>query len=485
MGIDIGTGSSKGVITDIEGRILAQAAIPHGMDMPHPGWYEQDADRIWWGDFVKLCRMLLNDFEMSAEHIKSVGISTIAPCVLPVDKTGTPLRAGIMYGIDTRAGKEITEIEDLIGKKEIFDMTGQDLSSQSCCPKILWLKKNEPEIWAKTDKILTAAGYLVYKLTGRYTLDIYDAIGYAPIFNIRDKCWDPTYREAILDYKLLPELLWSSEEAGTITATAAELTGLAAGTAVITGTADAASEAVGAGVSRTGDMMLMYGSSNFFILRTEQLTPLRSLWASNFIDEGSSVLTGGMSTVGSLFKWFTETFPGRSFEEWEKLAAESPAGAGGITVLPYFAGERTPLNAPDARGSLFGLTLQSKPGDIWKALQESIGFGIRHNIEVMRAEGIEASRIMAIGGASESMSLLQTISNVTGITQYIPDKNLGACYGDAFLAAVGAGYFESSAESDRWVGISGEVKPDRKLSDIYYERYMVFRDLYESTEHLN
>lgn len=485
IGIDIGTGSSKGVITDIDGTILAQAAIPHDMDMPHPGWFEQDADLIWWGDFVKLCRMLLNDFGLSSEHIKSVGISTIAPCVLPVDKEGKPLRPGIMYGIDTRAGREITEIEELIGKDEIFNTTGQDLSSQSCCPKILWLKKNEPEIWAKTDKVLTAAGYIVYKLTGRYTLDIYDAIGYAPVFNIRDKCWDPAYADAVLDYALLPELLWSSEKAGTISAGAAEITGLAAGTPVITGTADAASEAVGAGVCKAGDMMLMYGSSNFFILRTAQLTPLKSLWASNFTDEGTSVLTGGMSTVGSLFKWFTETFPGRSFEEWEKLAAESCAGAGGITVLPYFAGERTPLNAPDARGALFGLTLQSKPGDIWKALQESIGFGIRHNIEVMRAEGIQASRIMAIGGASESMSLLQTISDVTGITQYIPDKTLGACYGDAFLSAVGAGYFGSAAESDKWVGISGEIKPQKNLSDIYYERYMVFRDLYESTEHLN
>ncbi|MBI9109004.1 MAG: FGGY-family carbohydrate kinase [Spirochaetales bacterium] len=485
LGIDIGTGSSKGVITDIDGKILSQASVPHELDMPRPGWYEQDADSVWWGDFVKLCRLLLSKADLHPERIMAVGLSTIAPCVLPVDSAGKPLRPGIMYGIDTRAAAEIREIEKQIGRDEIFRISGQDLSSQSCCPKILWIKKNEPEVWAATDKILTAAGYLVYKLTGRHTVDIYDAIGYAPLFNIRDKTWDPAYANLLFDQALLPELLWSSETAGRITPEAAALTGLTAGTPVITGTADAASEAVGAGVCRSGDMMMMYGSSNFFILRTKELNPLASFWASNFTDEGSSVLTGGMSTVGSLFKWFTEAFPGRSFEQWEALSAASPAGAGGITVLPYFAGERTPLNAPEAKGAIFGLTLQSKPGDIWKALQESIGFGIRHNIEVLRDEGVEARRIMAIGGASESRSLLQTISDITGITQYIPDKTLGACYGDAFLAAVGTGYFNSSEESYKWVGVEGEITPDRHLAKYYNEQYLVFRDLYESTAHLN
>lgn len=492
LGIDIGTGSSKGVIADIDGRILAEASVPHDMQMPQPGFYEQDADAVWWGDFVRLSlsltRTLNTGHGLYADSIKAVGVSTIAPCVLLVDKGGIPLRPGIMYGIDTRAAVEISEIEELIGKEQLFQMTGQDLSSQACVPKIRWIQKHEPEIWAKTEKVLTATGYIVFKLTGEYTLDIYNAIGYAPVFNIREKRWDNSINQSpdgsIIDIERLPELLWSSEAAGTISTEAAYVTGLAEGTPVITGTADAASEAVGAGVCRPGDMMMMYGSSNFFIMRTEALTPLKSFWASNFIDEGSSVLTGGMSTAGSLFKWFTETFPGRSLEQWEHLAAESSPGAGGITVLPYFAGERTPLNAPKAKGVIFGLDLQSKPGDIFRALQEAIGYGIKHNIEEMRAQGAQAKRIIAIGGAAESRQLMQIISTITGISQFIPDVTLGACYGDAFLAAVGAGYFKDSTEADGWVGIADEIVPDKELFEFYEEGYKKYRALYESTRHL-
>ncbi|MFQ5484281.1 MAG: FGGY family carbohydrate kinase, partial [Desulfobacterales bacterium] len=165
FGLDIGTGSSKAALVDVDGSVICQASVSHKISMPRPGWYEQDADRIWWGDFLLLCRKLLSNLPYHKESIKGVAVSTIGPCVLPLDKEGRPLRPGILYGIDTRAEKEIQEIEEKIGKDLIFAKTGQDLSSQSCCPKILWIRKNEPEVWAKTSKILTASGYLVYKLT--------------------------------------------------------------------------------------------------------------------------------------------------------------------------------------------------------------------------------------------------------------------------------------------------------------------------------
>ena len=146
LGIDIGTGSSKGAVVDIGGKVLCQAAVPHEMSMPQPGWYEQDADRIWWGDFLRLCRELLDKLQQPKDSIKAVAVSTIGPCVLPVDKAGKPLRPGILYGIDTRAAKEIREIEEKYGKDAIFAKTGQDLSSQSCCPKMRWIRKNS--VWA-------------------------------------------------------------------------------------------------------------------------------------------------------------------------------------------------------------------------------------------------------------------------------------------------------------------------------------------------
>ncbi len=492
LGIDIGTGSSKGVIVDTHGTVMAEETVPHSMEMPHPGFYEQDADTVWWGDFTILSRKLViklkTDHNLPPESIKAVGVSTIAPCVLPVDREGLPLRPGIMYGIDTRAATEITEIEEFVGIDNIFNMTGQNLSSQACLPKVRWIQKNEHHIWKKTAKILTATGYIVYKLTGRYTLDIYNAIGYAPVFNIREKRWDFSLNSLqnteLINPAWLPELLWSSEIAGTVTSTAAELTGIPAGTPVVTGTSDAAAEAVGSGVCKPGDMMMMYGSSNFFIMRTEKLKPVKTFWTSNFIDAGSSVLTGGMATVGSMFKWFNDTFPGRTMAEWENLAGHSTPGAGGLSVLPYFAGERTPLNAPDARGLIFGLSLQTQPGDIFRALQEAVGFGIKHNIEAMRAEGAEAKRIVAIGGASGSRRLMQIISDITGVRQQLPDQTLGACYGDAFLAAVGSGYFNDSTEVSEWVGITDEIVPDDSLFGFHEEKYGKYRELYEVTKGL-
>jgi len=484
LGLDIGTGSSKAAIVDVEGNVLCQASVPHEMSMPEPGWYEQDADRIWWGDLLLLCRKLLDDLPQPKESVKGVALSTIGPCVLPVDEGGNPLRPGILYGIDTRADKEIREIENKLGKEAIFAKTGQDLSSQSCCPKILWIRKNEPEVWQKTAKILTATGYLTYKLTGRYTLDIYSAIGYAPIFDLAKRTWDPSPAGFIMEMEKLPELLWSSQVAGQLTQKAAELTGLPPDVPVVTGTIDAASEALGAGVESTGDMMMMYGSSNFFILKTATLRPTRSFWASNFLEPGAFVLTGGMSTVGSMFKWFGDTFPGRSVAEWENLALESSPGAGGIISLPYFAGERTPLHDPAAKGVFFGMSLASTPGDIFRSLQEAVGFGIRHNIEEMGKAGARADRIMAIGGASESRQLMQIVTDITGCPQNLPRQKLGACYGDAFLAAVGNNYFNSIDEISRWVRMEAEITPSETYKALYDEGYERYRKLYNSTRHL-
>lgn len=484
LGIDIGTGSSKGTIVNVEGEVLCQASVPHEMSMPQPGWYEQDADKVWWEDFLQLCKRLLNDLHHPKDSIKGIGISTIAPCVLPVDKAGKPLRPGILYGIDTRAHLEIKEIEDMVGRDVIFAKTGQDLSSQSCAPKMLWIKKNEPDVWKKTDKILTATGYLVYKLTNRYTLDIYNAIGYAPIFDIREKKWDLSAADFIVKPEKLPELLWSSQVAGTITKAAAEQTGLPPGIPVVTGTADATSEALAAGVEKTGDMMMMYGSSNFFILKTKDLKPVPSFWASNFLEADSYVITGGMSTVGSMFKWFEETFPGRRLTEWENLALASSPGANGVTVLPYFAGERTPLNDPRAKGAFFGMSLSTTSGDLYRALQEAIGYGIRHNINEMEKAGAYADRIFAIGGASGSRQLMQIISDITGCPQHLPKQKLGACYGDAFLAAIGSNYFDSINEINRWVRMEDEIVPDTSSKAIYDQGYEKYRDLYQSTRHL-
>lgn len=487
LGIDIGTQSAKGAIVDIKGNIVAQASISHPLESPKPGHFEQDADKVWWYDTVHLSKELLKQLDeknISHSTLKGMCISTTAPCVLPVDKQGKPLRKGIMYGIDTRAAKQIAELEDQIGKENIFAMTGQHLSSQSCCPKALWIKQNEPSVWDKTAKILTSVGYVVYKLTDRMCTDTYDAIGYNPLFNIREKRWDDKWENEVFSLDLLPEILWTTEIAGTITKQAHQETGLPLNLPVLAGTADAAAEAMSCGVSSVGDMMMMYGSSNFFIMQTSALRPVEQFWASNWFEKGTTVLTGGMATVGSLFTWFNDTFPGRSFKEWEKLAAESTPGANGVTILPYFAGERTPIFDPHAKGAFFGMQLTTTAGDMFQALQEAVGFGIRHNIDVLAQAGEIANRIVAIGGVTNSDMTMQIMTDIVNCPQQIPSQRLGASYGDAFLAAYGTNAIDSLQEIHNWVKIEKEYIPNKDNVAIYQEYYEKYRALYEATKHL-
>jgi len=483
LGVDIGTSASRGVITDLKGKILADHRVPHEISMPRPGWVEQDADGVWWKDFLEITGTLLKTPGIKPVDIKALGISTIAPCVLPVDKNGKALRPGILYGIDSRAEAEIKQLEEKIGPEKIFKMSGQNLSTQSCCPKILWIKNNEPEIYAKTACFLTATGYLVYKLTGRYTLDIYDAMAYGPLYDIHRRRWDSTYQDEITETEKLPELIRTIDIAGTVSPQAAELTGLSPGTAVICGTADAMAEAVSVGLHKCGDMMMMYGSSNFYIIRTGELLPQEYSWASYFVTGSESyVLAGGMTCAGSLFKWLRETFPGRDFPQWESLSAESAPGARGLTLLPYFAGERTPINNPGARGALFGLTLQSGPGDVYRAFQEAVGYGVRHNLETLKEKGVRADQIFAIGSISRSRQLLQIISDIADCPQLIPREKAGASYGDAFLAALGSGYISDISEISRWVHYEYEIIPNKEYCDIYNEGFNRYKALYGALE---
>lgn len=488
LGIDIGTGSSKGVVVNPEGKVLATSSISHSTETPFPGAYEHHADKVWWNDVVSISRDVvkqLYEIGLSEKDISAVCVSSIAPCVLPVDKEGKPLRNGILYGIDTRAQEQIARIEEMISEEAIFELSGQKLSSQSCVPKILWIKEHEPEVFHKTSKFLTSTGYVTFRLTGSYTVDIYDGIGYAPLYDLVNHKWDTTYESELFPTSLLPDLMWSSEVCGSIHKEAAAETHLAIGTPVVVGTADAASEALACGVASAGDMMMMYGSSNFFIMPTTSLQPTKKFWASHSLQKGSTVLTGGMATIGNLFKWLNTTFPGRTFDQWQQLSSDVPPGAHGLTILPYFAGERTPLFDSKAKGAMFGLTLQSSAGDIYSAFMESVGYGIRHNLEELSTLGNSVNRIVAIGGAAQDKQLMQRVTDIIGCPQQIPENTLGACYGDAFLAALGVGYFSDISDISRWVHIAHEYVPQKEHKIVYDEGFKKFRNLYEFTKSLN
>lgn len=489
LGIDIGTYGSKGVICNSDGQVIASAFTEHQMSLPRPGWAEHDAELIWWRDFVLLVHKLLKVPDIDPRNIAGVGVSAIAPCVLPIDKQGKPLRPAILYGVDTRATEEIKELESELGRKTIINNSGLNLSSQAAGPKILWIRKHEEDVWAKTTSFLTGSGYLVYKLTGEKVIDIYTASAYAPMFNVKQNCWNTEITEIITPINRLPRLLWSMEVAGYVTENAAQETGLITGTPVIAGTADAASEAISSGLNQPGDMMIMYGSSLFFIQKTSEQIRSETFWGHAFLEQNTYSATGGMSTSGSLTRWFrdelgaeeriAEQSEGKNaYEALANMAAKSVVGSNGLIVLPYFSGERSPINDPNARGLIIGLSLSHTRADIYRAILEGVGYGVRHNIEIMNEEGIGPKRILAVGGGTKNPLWLQIVSNIAGIDQYVPDQTIGAAYGDAFMAAVGVQLVDNSNRISEWVTYSSVIRANSTEQAEYENYYQLYRKLY-------
>ena len=412
LGIDIGTSSSKGVLVDLAGVVIAEHAVPHGFDMPQPGWAEQDADAIWWADFCAIARALIGVADIDPNRIAGVAASAIAPTMLPLDENGRPLRPAILYGIDTRAGAEIADMTAALGEDAIFARSGHTLSAQSLGPKVLWYRVNQPELFHRTRKIVTAATYLVFKLTDNFVVDNYVAPYFTPFFDVNKLAWHKDWVEPVCPLAWLPETRWSSECAGEVTAKAAAETGIPQGTPVAVGTADALAEAVAAGAVSNGDLMVMYGTTMFLIQSTAQYRPHRDLWASVHLTPGAAILAAGMSTSGALLAWFRDELASderikadaageNAYALLSEVAAGTPAGSAGLITLPYFSGERTPLNDVQAKGMFFGLTLSHSRAHLYRSCLEGIAYGLRHNIEAMGEVDAIPQRLVAIGGGAQ------------------------------------------------------------------------------------
>ncbi|HEY7032036.1 MAG TPA: FGGY-family carbohydrate kinase [Thermomicrobiales bacterium] len=493
LGIDVGTYSSKGVLCAPDGEVLAAETVEHGLSLPRPGWAEHDADAVWWSDFVQICRRLLGR-RYAGDDVGAVAVSAIGACMLPVDRDGRPLRPSVLYGIDTRSAEEIAWLNERFGEEAMFDLAGMALTSQAIGPKILWLRRHEPEVFARTHKILTAGSYLVYRLTGEYVIDRHTGSYFNPLVDIHRLEWDGRFAEPIVDLDRLPRLMWSDEIAGTVGARAAAETGLRGGTPVTAGTVDAAAEAVSVGVVEPGDMMVMYGTTMFFILVTDQPVPDRRMWATAFCFPGLYDVAGGMATSGALTRWFRDQFGTaelahereggpNAYAALAELAATAPVGAGGVVCLPYFSGERTPLNDPLARGIFAGLTLSHTRGHLYRAVLEGTAFGVRHNLEAMREMGAEPRRLVAVGGGAKNPVWLQIVTDATGLAQDVPERTVGASYGDAFLAGLATGIVPDRSSLRRdWVKIATRLEPEIARHAAYEPYYGVYRRLYENAK---
>jgi xylulokinase len=482
LGIDIGTYESKGVLVDSEGRVLASAARPHELIVPRAGWAEHRADEDWWGDFVWLSQRLLSESGLDASEVKAVGASAIGPCMLPVDADGAPLMNAVLYGVDTRAAREIDDLAERIGADRILAHGGNALTSQAVGPKILWLKRNRPDIYARARMFLNSTSFLVHRLTGRFVTDPYSASNVAPLYDIESGTWSDALAPDITELERLPEIAWTTEIAGTVSDHAAEQTGLASGTPVIVGTIDAAAEAISVGVLDPGELMLMYGSTVFTIrIGSERIRDPR-LWHAPWLFAGQYASMAGLATSGTLTHWFADELARDLGPEaaMGALAAEgqaSPPGANGLIFLPYFSGERTPIHDPNAKGAIIGLTLAHTRADIYRALLEGVAFATKHILDTYAEAAAPPSTIVAVGGGLRNRIWTETTSDVTGFTQTAPEIGLGAAYGDAFLARLALGDVSRSAIK-QWNPATFTIAPDRAKARLYERRYAIFRALY-------
>lgn len=498
LGIDIGTQGSKGILVTTNGRVVSIASREHGIAIPRSGWAEHDADQIWWADFVTLCRALLDQAQIDPRRILAVGPSGLSPDMLPLDAHGRPLRPAILYGIDTRATKQIAAINAFLASSHEQDDARVRVTHQHVGPKLLWFRDNEPDRWSRTAKVVSAHGYIVYKLTGAYTLDYGTASGFAPFYDPQVRRWREDRCAALgIPVHLLPDLVGATDVAGTVQREAALVTGLAAGTPVIAGVTDFMAELISTGTHNAGDIVLSYGSTMSFMVFTQGPVHCPGLWGtSGFTHDlfpAQWTIGGGMATSASLIRWFRDNFAAAELEEerahginayqlLSREAASLPFGSDGLIVLPYFSGERTPIHDPRARGMVFGLTLKHTRSHIYRAILEGISYGLKHHLDLIRDAGVPLTRIAAVGGGTRNPLWTRIVTDVTNLPQDIL-LSAGAPLGDAYLAGYGIGLFHDfRAIHEHWIRVAEVIQPDPTAHARYAAYYPIYRALYERTK---
>ena len=475
LGLDIGSSSTKAVLVDGDGVVVAEARLEHGISRPHPGWAEQDAERDWWAGVVEVCRRVLDG---RGARVRAVGLSGLGPCVLPADADGRPLRPAILYGIDSRAVGQAERLTEKLGADAILARCGSRLSSQSVGPKLRWLAEEEPQVWSATRRVFGATSYLAARLTDEYVLDHHSASHWAPLYDIHQNAWIDEWVADVAPGLSLPRLVWPHEACGSVSREAAAVTGIAEGTPVAAGSIDSWAEVLASGLRTPGQGLLVYGTSMFLVEVDSPAHTDPRLWSTVGFAPGSLNIAAGVASAGALAAWLRELTGGVSYNELYAEAADAGPGAGGLLALPYFAGERTPLFDPDLRGAVFGLTAAHGRGHVFRALLEGAAFAVRHNLETMEEAGATIAALRSAGGGVAGALWPHIVSDVTGLAQDVRQGPGQAGVGAAMLAAVSVG---AATLQTMWPQATVRVQPDPETARLYDEIYGWFHELAAAT----
>lgn len=487
IGFDIGTTSTIGILIGLPDRILHIATRPVTLKSPHPGWAEEDPEQ-WWSNVGEVARELLGAGGIRASDVKAVGIAGMLPAVVLLDDRGKLLRPSIQQS-DARCAAEVVELRAQMDEREFTQKTGNGINQQLVIAKLLWIRKHEPQIFAKIATVFGSCDYINWRLTGERAVEQNWALE-GGFVNLGDhRIDDELVGLAGIPRKALPRKTVSHELLGHITPEAAKHTGLSAGVPVIAGAADHIASALAAGITRPGDVLLKFGGSVDVLIATDRVAPDPRMYLDYHLVPGLYVPNGCMATGGSGLNWFIANFAegerpkaeaaGVTLHQWlDHAAAAIPAGAQGIRILPYFLGEKTPVHDADVRGAILGLSLAHGPAHLWRALLEAYAYGIAHHIEVLNDMGHRTELYFASDGGSKSTVWMQIVADVLQKPVQRLAGHPGSCLGAAWTAAMGIGLANDWAAISRFISLADRLDPDPANGDTYRQGYADFRRLY-------
>jgi xylulokinase len=480
LGIDVSTTATKAVLIDEAGAVRGVGAAEYRYDIPHPLWSEQDPS-LWWDGAIAAIRSVLASTGIRGDEVAAIGLTGQMHGLVLLDASDQVLRPAILWN-DQRTAAECDAIRAAVGPERLIAITGNDALTGFTAPKLVWVRDHEPDVWRRAAHVLLPKDLVRLRLTGGHATDKADGAG-TILFDLAARDWSPEVVDALeIDRGWLPETFEGPAITGTVTAAAAEATGLRAGIPVVAGGGDQAANAVGLGAVEVGTPALSLGTSGVIFAPTDRpiVEPRGRVHAfCHAVPNRWHLMSVMLSAAGSL-RWFRDTLaPDVPFGDLIDAARDVPVGSDGLWFLPYLSGERSPYPDPLARGAFVGLTVGHERRHLTRAILEGVAFGLRDGLDLMVAAGMPVpTRIRASGGGTTSALWRQILADVLEAEIATVATTEGAAYGAGVLAAVGAGWHRTVEEATQaWVATTVVASPGPDAA-VYRERHAGYRALY-------
>ena len=483
IGIDLGTSAVKLLLVDEQGKIYNEVTKEYPLEFPQPGWSQQNPED-WWNAVTEGIPELLAGFD--AAQVAGIGCGGQMHGLVVLDKDDNVIRPAILWN-DGRTAQQVDYMNGVIGKEKLSALTANIAFAGFTAPKILWMKENEPENFAKIAKIMLPKDYINYMLTGVHSCDYSDASGML-LLDVRNKCWSKEMLDICgISEKQMPNLFESYACIGTIDPEIAKQLGIHGTVKVVAGAGDNAAAAVGTGTVGAGGCNISLGTSGTIFISSDNfgVDPNNALHAFAHADGGYHLM-GCMLSAASCNKWLCEDILGTSDYAAEQAGiTDEKLGRNTVYFLPYLMGERSPINDTNARGTFIGMTMDTSRSDMVQAVLEGVAFAIRDSFEVVKSLGIEIPRSNICGGGAKSQLWQKIMANVLNIPLDSVVTEQGPGYGGAMLAMVGCGTYGSVQEAaDKLVSIASTVYPDAEIAARYEAKYQKYKRIYPACKHL-